>query len=625
MGLFSKKKKKDPGKAKRDPSAKAAMAGKKQDAAEPETAVEKPAPERAGKTSEDYSKEMISRSEQFREYQNRFAFTKETVESVNSIRKLNEIRDAADRKFFELSMLEAGTEDCYSQIASGGSVKDEDEENYMIARSRLEVCKQLYSELLDSIEARKKTIVNDPKLAKRNSIIERFKLMEKNTPMMQLLRKVRLFEENPGYREKPGRIARLKKAVIEGVGLTEDEAEELHEELKPYSEMKEGYDEVKENVGDFRDELKKIKLKKAGKAVEDEKENPFDGMVDMVKNTVVLVKDAVLYIKDIDKMNSQNVLDNAVSIITRGLSTATEAVGKIVSLLTELPFVGPAVGLIKNAISFFSEGYQLFMSRRRMEKLREQKKLLKARMLKRKKKYASDPELKGLYGFMGEEKDGKAKLDRKKLGSREERGMTGSGSDAREAMKSAAAEKQGSKRHLYYKAKEAESIEQYDEIKEAIHKHKNIRREKVIALIQQGVDVAANISGFFAGIGTAISAGIKGGNSIFGLGKSVFSWGRKIYKNATGDLRSDKNKEVFRNKYAEHIYDNMAEVSQYLDGEGKVDLNKADAGQIRKIAESYDYAENMILGTSASMVSLIDAPSKEDLLDEMSKAFGAGE
>ena len=125
------------------------------------------------------------------------------------------------------------------------------------------------------------------------------------------------------------------------------------------------------------------------------------------------------------------------------------------------------------------------MSRRRMEKLREQKKLLKARMLKRKKKYASDPELKGLYGFMGEEKDGKAKLDRKKLGSREERGMTGSGSDAREAMKSAAAEKQGSKRHLYYKAKEAESIEQYDEIKEAIHKHKNIRRENVIALIQQ--------------------------------------------------------------------------------------------------------------------------------------------
>lgn len=93
----------------------------------------------------------------------------------------------------------------------------------------------------------------------------------------------------------------------------------------------------------------------------------------------------------------------------------------------------------------------------------------------------------------------------------------------------------------------------------------------------------------------------------------------------SGDRRSEENKEVFRNKYAEHIYDNMAEVSQYLDGEGKVDLNKADAGQIRKIAESYDYAENMILGTSANMVSLIDAPSKEDLLDEMSKAFGAGE
>ncbi len=625
MGLFSKKKKKDPGKAKEAASARAASAEKKQDTAGQETAVEKPVPERAKKTSEEYSEEMLSRSKQFWEYQNRFAFTKESVESVSSLRKLNEIRDAADRKFFELSMLEAGTEDCYSQMASGGSVKEEDKENYEIARARLETCKRLYSELLDSIEERKKTISNDPKLAKRNSIIERFKLIGKNTPMMQLLRKVRVFEDNPGYRDKPGKIDRLKAKVLGGFGMTEKDAEELHDEIKPYSEMKEGYDEAKESIGDFKGELKKLKDKKAGKPVEDEKEDPFDGMVDMVKNTVVLIKDTVEYVKNIDKMNSQNAIDTAVSIITKGLSTATDSVGKVVSLLTEFPFVGPVIGLVKNAISFFSEGYQLFMSRRRMAKLREQKKLLKARMLKRKKKYASDPELKSLYGFISEGKDGEAKLDRKKLGYREDRGMVGSGSDAREAMKSAAAEKQGSKRHLYYKAKEAESIEQYDEIKEAIHKHKNIRREKIIAIIQQGVDVAANISGFFTGIGTVVSSGIKAGNSVFSAGKTAFSWARNRYKSMSGDRRSEENKEVFRNKYAEHIYDNMAEVSQYLDGEGKVDLNKADAGQIRKIAESYDYAENMILGTSANMVSLIDAPSKEDLLDEMSKAFGAGE
>mgnify|MGYP000305559822 CR=1 FL=1 len=49
----------------------------------------------------------------------------------------------------------------------------------------------------------------------------------------------------------------------------------------------------------------------------------------------------------------------------------------------------------------------------------------------------------------------------------------------------------------------------------------------------------------------------------------------------------------------------MAEVSDYLDGEGKIDLNKADPGSIRKAAESYDYAENMLVGMGADMPALI--------------------
>ena len=36
-------------------------------------------------------------------------------------------------------------------------------------------------------------------------------------------------------------------------------------------------------------------------------------------------------------------------------------------------------------------------------------------MLKRKKKYANDPELKELYSFVGEDKSGAVKLDAKKL------------------------------------------------------------------------------------------------------------------------------------------------------------------------------------------------------------------
>ena len=98
------------------------------------------------------------------------------------------------------------------------------------------------------------------------------------------------------------------------------------------------------------------------------------------------------------------------------------------------------------------------MSQRRISKLRKQKKLLKERMLKRKKKYANDPELKGLYSFVGEDKSGAVKLDAKKLGKREKRGLIGGGSDARDTMRQAADSKKDGGKHLYYMAKEAESV-----------------------------------------------------------------------------------------------------------------------------------------------------------------------
>ena len=174
-------------------------------------------------------------------------------------------------------------------------------------------------------------------------------------------------------------------------------------------------------------------------------------------------------------------------------------------------------------------------------------------------------------------------------------------------------------------AKEAESVEQYDELKEVIYKNKNRKKDATIALAQQGVDVAANIAKFFPGTGDIVSASIKLGNSIVSGGKFVGSKAFEYGKSVFGHARSKENKKVFRNKYAEHIYDNIAEVSDYLDGEGKIDLNKADPGSIRKAAESYDYAENMLVGMGADMPALIGAPSKEKLIEAMAEAFGAGE
>ena len=53
-------------------------------------------------------------------------------------------------------------------------------------------------------------------------------------------------------------------------------------------------------------------------------------------------------------------------------------------------------------------------------------------------------------------------------------------------MRQAADSKKDGGKHLYYMAKEAESVEQYDELKEVIYKNKNKKKDATIALAQQG-------------------------------------------------------------------------------------------------------------------------------------------
>ena len=68
------------------------------------------------------------------------------------------------------------------------------------------------------------------------------------------------------------------------------------------------------------------------------------------------------------------------------------------------------------------------MAQRRISKLRKQKKLLKERMLKRKKVLRTIRSWSCVRAW--EDKSGAVKLDAKKLGKKEKRGLIGGGSDA---------------------------------------------------------------------------------------------------------------------------------------------------------------------------------------------------
>ena len=616
------KTKKEEKKGTVDP-AKKAEAKKKTEEALKETKstaseVEKksPEPKRAGRP--DWYEDMKERTSRAHTYMRCFDVTKKDVGSTYSIKKLDQIREASNQKLFEMSFLEEGTVKCHEKMMSDTEHekrKVKGQEYYERTMSRISRAKQKHSDLLDAIETRKEEIKRDPKQAKKSSIIERFREMGKNHTMLQLIRRVRLFETNPGYKEKAttwyGKAAETVMGVKNAI-MTEG----ITEVTETSSKIKSTTDDLQENAEELQNAIEGI----------DKEDGPLKGIFGMVKNTAGLIKDTFFFIKDFDKRSSENNLDQMIGIVTSGMSTLADVAGKLASLLSNFPFIGPIIGLIKNGIKFFTEGYKLFRSQRRIRKLREQKKILKERMLKRKKKYASDPELKGLYKYIGEGEGGQAELDADKLGKREYRGLRGSGSDARDKMKRAESSKtKAGKKKAYYAAKEAETVEQYDEIKEAIHKNKNRTKDATVAIVQEGIDVAANIAKFFPGTGDVVSAAIKVGSTIAGAGKFVGSKMVDLGKSAFGHRRSKENKKKFRSKYAEHIYDHMAEVSEYLDGEGKIDLNKADPSRVRKVAESYDYAENMLTGMGVDMADMVGAKSKGELLEAMSEAFGAGD
>ena len=50
------------------------------------------------------------------------------------------------------------------------------------------------------------------------------------------------------------------------------------------------------------------------------KSEPMEGVFGMMKDAAMLVKDAIFFIKDLNKSSSENILDKFVGIVTKGAS-----------------------------------------------------------------------------------------------------------------------------------------------------------------------------------------------------------------------------------------------------------------------------------------------------------------
>lgn len=547
---------------------------------------------------------------EFEETQQQFSNSKKDVKGISDLERLKEMKTAAENKSERLLILRGETEQCYEKMMADTGNEDkksEAETYYKSCNSKAEICSNLYDELIKSIDSRINKI--EEKQAKKETIVKRFRAMKKETPMIMLIKRVRLFQKNPGYEGKAKGLDKVGEVLtkISDASLGEGNLEKI-EKIYDFS------DESYHAVNDTSSFVRTLQ----GKSPKEYSIGKYFEIVTGAKEIANLIMEIVDYFRERNITTEDGKFDGLVSIVTKGIKKTADIGEKILEKFSNIPIIGGVIGLIKNAINFFAEGYTFYMSQKRMERIRGEKKKLKEKMLKRQLRtpYRTEKPEDNPYAFMSKVK-GSAHVNKEMLGDRETRGITGSGSVARQVMKQNSA----IKNEEYYKAKTTETVEQYDEMKEVVYKNKNVRSAAIKAIIQEGLSTVGNIASFFSGAGTIIQSGLNAVNSLGNVGYTFGSGVWDKIKSKINSKRSSENKTKFRRKYAEHIYDNLAEVAEYMDENGEFSVDSITPDQAKGLEKSYDYAENMLATLAADMPALIKAKSESELLEKMSSAF----
>lgn len=568
---------------------------------------------------------MKERLNEFGQYSDAFAGTKENLIYTADVGHLSDMEGAAEIKKQHLDALFSTIQNYHEQMEQDPGNEDkkaEGAEFYEICCSKMKACEKHYENLMTAIAERKQTVENETKQMKKVSNLRQTLVNEKkDSPMMMLIRRIKAMESGA----KPDSSGVKTTKTAEFMDLFSEQEQEAIDTL---GGVKEEYEEVKEGGENVKDFIEGVKNGVVNDK-EDTLKDKIGSAVEIVKGIADTVRNSVDMIRNFSKMSDDNKAEGLVSLITSGMKTALEAGKFITELLKEVPILGGIIGIIKNVITFFHKGFEIYKSKKREKELRVARRSLREKMLKRQKKYASDKDLKdmNLYSQVEQRKDGTVRMTKAgKSERRETRGLDGTaGGSNRQIMQIFSGARKGDEnpaaKKAYYKAKASETQAQYDEMKEAAYRNKNITREAVLDIVQEGIDLVGNIASFVPGVGTVVKAGASMTNSGTSMGRKAVSKASRGYKNHTGSLRSDERKAQFRAKYAENIYASLADVARFVNAEGSIEIGDSGADQVKRVEDAYQFAKTLLNGVGADMPALINSESKEELLQNMSSMF----
>lgn len=167
-----------------------------------------------------------------------------------------------------------------------------------------------------------------------------------------------------------------------------------------------------------------------------------------------------------------------------------------------------------------------------------------------------------------------------------------------------------------------ETTHEYDILQEANVRMKNKSKDDINTIISEGWSIASSFMKMTASPAAVAAVIVDICEKALGFVHDTTSKVSNIVREKTGNMYSETNKAQRRSKMAANMYDRMVVASGILDDSGSVDIENHEGWEIAEAVEHMDTLYfDLAKGLDAYLSHIIECKSKDDMIEQMSKAF----
>lgn len=182
------------------------------------------------------------------------------------------------------------------------------------------------------------------------------------------------------------------------------------------------------------------------------------------------------------------------------------------------------------------------------------------------------------------------------------------------------------KARLKEKSRTLKALQDMNELSIASEAKKRMRNKihgDIESIIKDGLSIIGDFAEYFgAGPGAIVQLAISLGNAVEGLAHSTISKVRQTWRDNHNSFYSTENKKKRRNQMAETMYDRLHVLSKQLNNDGTISTDSMSDALYLETGEHFEnLEEDLVLGLDAYITHILNAGSKEDMIESMGSAF----